>query len=262
MAIPAEDGLDATRLHKYSLSSVGRALNVLIQVGAHDQGIGLTQLSSAMNINKAVCYRIVQTLVAARFLVQEPTTKAYRLGPKLISLGRQAQRSTDLISVAREEMRVLSSALPVVAYLTAPADDRVLILERIPRLGSLSLVPYGETMPLHACASGYIFLSVGGELLFRQATNVPLQRYASGTVTDPDDLKKIAADVRERGFAVDRNTLQEGIASVAAPIRDSSGEVVAAIGLSLPVAQLDREGTDTLVGSLLEATSRIGESIG
>lgn len=247
---------------KYSLASVGRALNMLVAVGAHDQGIGLTELSKSMGLNKAVAYRILMTLMAENFVVQDEASKRYRLGPRLISLGRQAQRSTDLVAVAREEMRRLSVELPVVAYLTAPTENRVLILERIPRVGSLSMVPYGETMPLHACASGYLFLAYGGELLFRQVTEPPLQRFASGTVTESSELRAIISAVKKDGYALDRNTLQEGIASVAAPIRESNGAVVAAIGLSLPVAQLDTEGPERLVDAVIEATKRIGESIG
>ena len=112
----------------------------------HDR-FGLSELARRLGLSKPTCLGILTTLTESDYLIRDGADKAYRLGPKLISLGHTAQESMRVNPAAREELRRLSLAYGTTAALSAVIDDRITLLELVGPPGADVGVRVGQSYP-------------------------------------------------------------------------------------------------------------------
>ena len=186
-----------------------------------------------LGLNKASVFRLLATLAGQGFVRQDPDTRAYGLGSELVVLGRAASESLHFRRDARALMEQLTAEAEMPTFLNVPAPEHVVCLEHVPSMRLIDLYGRaGHTMPYHACPSGLVLLAFGPPERLEMVIERGLDRYASRTITDADQLRAVVAQVRERGYALGINDLDEGVASISAPIYDAHGLVVAALGLA------------------------------
>lgn len=223
--------------------------------------MSLVDVGQRVGLGKATAYRLLTTLAQDDLVVQDPESKRYSLGPRLIALGQRALESTSVLDVATAPMQTLTELHPIVVYLNMPTREAVLSARRLPRSGRGEFVSPGVTMPYHACASGLVFLA-HDEALTERVVSGGLPKVASGTIDEADELRRALEDVRERGFARDVDSLQEGVESVAAPIFDQRDDVVATIGATGPAGALDRAGWTALANDTIATADRVSHALG
>jgi IclR family KDG regulon transcriptional repressor len=260
--LPNPDGTGEVAKLPYSVESVRRSVHILEAVGRENGALTLVDVSRRVELSKATVFRLLSTLAAEGLIDQDPLTKQYRLGPRMIALGQQALDGTELVNVGRPLLVELTEAFPLIAYLNVPAPSNVLAIERVPRLAGIEFVRIGYEMPYHACASGLIFLAFGPPVRLAMVQAAPLERYGTGTIASRVELDDAVAQVRERGYAIDRNSLEEGVGAVAAPIRDHRGETVAAVGLTGTTALLADIGWDRVSDEALRVARAISLRLG
>lgn len=243
--------------NQYHLSSLARALKVLQLIGDRPQGVTLTDLVKQLGSSNSVMIRILSTFAEFDFVRRSESTKSYKLGRGVEVLGRQALGTRDLLGSARSHLSELADKFPGVAYLTTVSDSSVVVLDRFPRVGHVGTIPFGETMPLHACASGLVFLAFGGAYLREKAINAGLARYGPETPTDLESLDSILAQVRKNGFSSDLGILQEDRGSYAVPIYDESGAVVAALSMTFAEELCESALEYSVVSSLIARSVQI-----
>lgn len=227
--------------------SVRRALSLLAAFDDRTPEWKASDLAREMELNRTTVYRLLSALEQAGLLQQDPRTDAYRLGPEAIALGARAARQSDLRSAARPELESLAANARETATLEVLAGGRTLILDEAP--GPAVLGPsmeIGTRWPAHATSSGKALLawsspdgSAGGDGNPLADLPDPLPRHTERTIVDRDALGAELARVRERGFATARGELEEGYVAAAAPVRDASGSVVAAVSVAGPSSRLD-----------------------
>lgn len=207
--------------------TVTRASDILFAFSSEVTELGLTQLAAAVGLSKATVYRLAQSLMQVGLLDQDPRTRAYRLGIRLLSLADLVATSLDIRSEARRSLRELRDETGETTYLMMLLDDRALCAERVEGshpMRDLSTPP-GTQVPLHVGAAGAAILSA-------QTT----ERFAAYVATLPDatareDLESRVSAARTRGYALARGDVAQGVGAVAAPLTDGSGAVVGAISL-------------------------------
>jgi len=217
----------------YEIDSVTRAVRVLQALADGSGGRGVSELGRGLGLGKASVFRVLRTLSELGLVQQDVETRQYRLGPELIPLGQAAAEATDLRGVARPVMEHLSRDTRMPCYLNVPGDRDVVCLEHVQSLAQIDLYGRaGHTMPYHACPSGLVLLAFGPPERLERVLRLGLRRYGRGTIVGRRAMRAALVEIRARGYAFGIDDLEDGVTSVAAPICDVHGAVVAALGLA------------------------------
>jgi IclR family KDG regulon transcriptional repressor len=215
-----------------------RMMAVLDYIARADGEVGVSDISRDLDLAPSTAHRLLATLVAGG-LVQQDSNRKYRLGVKLIALGHAAQERLDLRAEALEAMRELAHRTHTEVNLAQLDEGDVLYIEKVTDAAPFALtIRVGQRRPAYCRALGKVLLAhlPHDEVQKRVGTSLP--RRTPQTITNFDALMAHLAGVRDRGYAVDREESETGWICLAAPVRDATGQVVAALSASGPASQM------------------------
>ena len=206
------------------MSSAAKALALLDHFQPARPEIGLSQLCRLAGRDKATTYRYLQSLETAGLVEQNPITKHYRLGPKLLQLARTREETVPRSAGVEMALRALAERTGETAHaaiLSGHALYRLAAVESPSH--SIRVVIDVEVFPLHATASGLCALAFGPETLFEAACR-RADRFTDSTVTDPEALRAQVALCRASGFGRAAGSFEAEVNSLAAPLYDQTGQ--------------------------------------
>jgi len=212
----------------------------------HPQGLRVAEVAEALAVHKATASRLLATLAARRMIDRVPGG-GYRLGPGLIRLAGIALSGLSVVSSARPELEALVERVGETVNLAVLDMGEVLYVDQVTARHAIVTSNWvGRRSPAHCSSSGKVLLAFGSDAVRERALGKQLERRTPRTVTDPDELRTVLADVRRRGFASAVAELEEGLHTVAAPVV-VRGRAVAAVSVSgpsfrLPARELPRLG--------------------
>lgn len=222
----------------------------------------LTELQGHLGWHMATLHRILGTLEGIGYLSQDPVTRRYRLGLALVKLGRRAAEELDLSKVAAPVMTELSTACGETVYLANLHSGEVVYLGVAQANRPVRLTAeIGERRPAHSTGTGKVLLAYAPGSVLEQALSRALTPLTEQTIINPAALRAELATIRKRGYAVSYQEHDRDVASLAAPIYDSSGPV-AALAISGPAFRLPSDLLHRLAPTLLEAARRISGLLG
>ncbi|GAA3507953.1 IclR family transcriptional regulator [Actinomadura keratinilytica] len=193
--------------------------------------LNLSEICRRAGLPLATGHRLVGELVAGGFLERVPDG-TYRIGTRLWRIGSQAPAVTGLRELALPHMEDVYEVTHDNVQLAVLREGRALVVERLRGTRSVPVVTQvGSTLPLHATGVGQVLLAYAPPELLESVLAAGLARHTPRTVTDPGELRDVLARVRRNGYAVTRDDMTVGASSVAVPVRDADGEVVAALSL-------------------------------
>ena len=227
---------------KYTLNSVNKALELLECFDKSNHELSVPELAKQLKLSKSSVYRIVYTLWTHGYLARNEDNYHYRLGYKILTLGAAMRRSSNLIQDVRPYLKKLMEKTGETTHLAILHDNMSTFIEKIesPKTIQMSSA-IGARMPAYCSATGKMLLSgLTEEALERYLKEVELKRFTPATITDIQRLKEELNTIREQGYSIDEEETEEGLMCISAPIKDHSGEVVAAISISGPVTRLKR----------------------
>lgn len=245
------------------LTSVSNAARVLKEFGNGDRELGVSDLSRRLGIGKSSAHRLVHTLAVERLLEQDPDTGLYRLAVTMHQLGAQVQEAVDLHTAANpvvEQLRNLTKETVQIAVL----DGRhVVYVERRESPQTVRLFGrVGHRNHAHCTSTGKVLLAgLSRPELDRTISGWRLPRRTAYTITTHAALLAELDVVREQGWAENINESEVGVASVAAPIRDSAG-IVAAVSIAGPIQRLEEAALRRHVRPVVEAAAAISRRLG
>ena len=217
------------------VQSVERAAAILQVLAAENQPTSLTHVATALGLAKGTAHGLVQTLRDVGFVDQDPVSGLYAIGAGLLHLAVPAMDPNELRSRAINWADALASRTGQAVLVGTLQGDHVVIVHHVfCSDGTEQRLQTGATRPLHCTALGKVLLAHDPRAM-RAALAQPLSSYTYRTITDRARLQRELADVRDVGWAADVEEHEPGTAALAAPIRDRSGFVVAAIGIEGPV---------------------------
>jgi DNA-binding IclR family transcriptional regulator len=256
----------ATKTKKSSapiVDSLATALSLLNHFNVWEPELSLTQLSEKSGLYKSRVHRLCGTLVLFKFLVRMPWA-SYRLGPKLMALGKIYESTNTMVSTSRPIMKELASITGESVALFNLDEDASICLTR--ELGSARLVfsiNEGDRMELHASAAGRVLMAYGDEVLQEKILKgKQLERFTPLTLVDPDIIRSELTAIKERGYAINRGERELEVAAVAAPIFDHENKVHLALAVVGPVQRFSDERINVILKNLLKATRSISDSLG
>ncbi|MEO4000553.1 IclR family transcriptional regulator C-terminal domain-containing protein [Mesorhizobium sp. CAU 1732] len=228
------------------VGSLLRGLGVLEILAAHPSGLTLSEMADKAGLTRAGARRFLLTLVASGYAVQDG--RKFLLSSRLISVARTWLSGSSLWSFAEPFMRDLSQQLNESCSAAILADEDVVYVARVAGRRILSVALHvGTRLPAHCTAMGRVLLSdLPPAELQRFLASATIHANTPKTVTDRAELARLIGEAREQGYATLDEELELGLRSIAVPIRDRSGRIVAAINISTQsarhsVAGMERE---------------------
>ncbi|GLW33224.1 IclR family transcriptional regulator [Actinoplanes regularis] len=248
-----------------SIAAVERAMDVLLYFGRAEQpDLGVTEIATALGLTKAAVHRILTALRSRELITVDPATRRYALGHAAVALGRAYLARTDVRAMAAPELKFLSQRTDETATLSLRRGDTRLYVDQVVPDQELRLeVSLGIPFPLNAGASSKTFLAFLPDFeLDAYLARHPLAAVTDRTITDPAKLRKDLAAVRKRGYSTSLGERQAGAASIAAPIFDHDGRVVAVLSVAGPALRFKPEADPDVVADLLGCAGRISAQLG
>ncbi len=219
-------------------------------------------IARSAGITQSTASRLLATLEGAGFVERDPITTLYFLGSELLTLAGVAINRNPVHRAGRQIAQNLASELGLgVNIALLRGSELVYLCNFEGRLSPKSHTLMGQRVPIHATSIGKSTL-VGFSALARREL-LPLTSFTESTITDPAALEREAALVGRRGYATEIEEFVLGRASVAAPILDQFGRVIAAISISGPRTTIDLETREAeLARIVIETADRISSSLG
>jgi len=246
------------------LSSVRAAARLLCTFTATDRELGVSELSRRLGLGKSTVHRLLTTLAAEHLIEFNPRSGRYRLGIKVYELGTVVSSHFELheaVATYIDDLRARTGETVQVGIL----DGReVVYIERRESLRTLRhMVDLGHRNLAHCTACGKVLLASLPEAeLDRALSDVRLAGRTPHSITDVEALRAELAAVRERGYAENVRESAPDTASVAAPIHDDGGRVIAAISVAGPLARMNEATRRRYATAALDTASRISEQLG
>lgn len=236
-----------------------RILEVLSRAGA----INLENLSRETDLPKATLLRFLGTLSALGYVCRDDADR-YSLTLKLFSISSRALQHSDLIAKARPFAQQLCQSLGETVHMGILEGDRAVYV--LKEESSYTLRMYsriGKTIPLYCTAIGKIFLSqMGEDELKTYLGSHVLKPYTTHTVGSVEALRDQLELIRRRGWSIDDQEHEDSVMCLASPIRDYTGQVVAAMSVSWPIFRFNQADFEKIVSEITSATNQLSAIMG
>lgn len=240
------------------VGSLERGLMVMEILAANPAGLTLTAMADKAGLTRAGARRLLLTLVSSGYAVQDG--RNFQLSSRLISVARNWVSGASLWTFAEPFMRAVSQRFNESCSAAILADEDVVYVARIAATRILSVgLHVGTRLPACCTSMGRVILSglppAGLDAFLARAT---LRANTPKTVTDRATLSALIARAGRDGYAAVDEELELGLRSIAVPIRDRTGNIVAAINVStqtarLSIAEMERD----ILPELRQAAARI-----
>ncbi len=244
------------------VQSLDRGLAVIRAFGADRPAMTLSDVARETGLNRAVARRFLHTLVELGYVGFDG--KEFRLRPRLLELGHAYLSGLGLPEIAQPHLKRLSDLTGESSSVAVLDDLDIVYVARVAVSRIMSFaIGVGTRFPALATSLGRAI--IGGGSVQRQEevlARADLPAFTPYTVTDVAELRRRVNVVRAQGWVLVDQELEEGLRSVAAPIRDGSGEVVAAVNVSAPARRGDvAEIEKHLVAPLIAAAAAIEDDL-
>lgn len=242
--------------------SVIRAVRVLRALGSGAGAMTVTEVAQKVGLPRATVFRILVTLEDEGFVDRRDTL--YSLGWDLARLAGSIDPAAGLLPRVSGTVDALADEIEETVTLSVRRGsyDLDLVAQATPRrLGIAMTDMHGMRWPLHASSTGKLLLADLDESQIEAATGGELVKLTQRTITNYIQLKKDLAITRERGWSITDEELEDGIVSVAAPIRDSAGALFAALSYVGPIHRIDRDKQAELTRRLLIGADRVQQDL-
>jgi DNA-binding IclR family transcriptional regulator len=243
------------------VQSIERAFAVL---GALADGpIGVTEVADRVDLPKSTAARLLASLAREGVVEQVPGDTRYRLGPRLVTLAARIRPVRTLAGFARASLEELAGSAGEAAGLSVRDGDMVHYIDQVGSPNPVSVRDWtGSRIPLHAVSSGQVLLAYAAPTFVQRYLGRPMEAFTPRTLVTADALLERMRAIRRDGFTWALEEFDEGISSVAAPIADANGEVVAVVHLHGPSYRFPAVGTEGPLAEMVVATAaRISGSL-
>jgi IclR family transcriptional regulator, KDG regulon repressor len=232
---------------------------------ATDRELGVSELARRLGLSKSTVHRLLTTLAAEHLIELNPRSGRYRLGIKVYELGTVVSSHFELHEAVAMYIDDLRTQTGETVHVGVLDGIEVVYIERRESLRTLRhMVDYvGHRNVAHCSACGKVLLASLPEVeLNRLLDDTHLLARTALSITDPDRLRSELAGVRERGVAENIGESSTSMASVAAPIYDDGGRVIAAISVAGPIARMTEAARRRYASVIVDTAGRISEQLG
>jgi IclR family transcriptional regulator, pca regulon regulatory protein len=249
--------------------SLERGLAILSAFRTRQPLLGISELAREIQLTRSTAHRYVSTLATLGYLEQDPVSRKYRLGPRVLDLGFSAINSMELREIAAPHLQRLSDETGYTVNMAILDGTDVVYVERCrsAQQGQRGIdlnLHVGSRLPAYCTSMGKVLLAdLSDDERDALLDEIELTQRGPNTLTTRQALVPELKRVRDAGLAVNNEELAFGLRSIAVPVRGQSGKVVAAINLAVhrswvSMEDLVRSLSPTLTQCAAEVSMRLG----
>jgi DNA-binding IclR family transcriptional regulator len=247
---------------QYPIESVDNALKLLLLLGEQPQ-IRLSEATKYLGVASSTAHRLLAMLTYRGFVRQDPASKAYLPGPALTSVAFAIFGRIDVQRTATPIMRGLSERLRESVHVGTLDGANVRFVAAVEGPAAVRVASrLGLIMPAHCTSTGKALLAQLSQAELRQLLpDEDLRRITSHSIGSRTELEAELSRSRERGYAVNREESEEGVASVAVPIPTRAPGLRLALNAAAPQNRLDESQYPAVAAALVKAAKEIGDQL-
>lgn len=252
---PFEEGRDYVQ-------SLARGLAVLEAFDADHPTLSLAAVATRARVSRAAARRLLLTLQHLGYV--RTLGREFALSPRLLALGFGALGSLNLADLVQPLLEAAAQRLGHSCSMAVLDGPSIVYVLRVPvRRVMTTALGVGARLPAYAASMGRVLLAgLTDPDLDAWLARQPLERLTPQTVTDPRKLRRIVLEVRQQGYAYVEQELELGLCSVAVPVTNRAGRVVAALGASLPFhADVERRALREVLPDLRATAMEVARSL-
>lgn len=248
----------------YRVQSVDRALDVLDCFSFERREMTLSEVVRETGLNKTTAKRLISNLADRGFLNQDPLTKHYRLGMRLFELGGIVFSSLSLRHASAYPMTRLQHNTGATVLLGVAMDGELVYVDKREGKGMIRISSdIGWRRPLHYGMLGMVLMA---HLNAKDVRGIlkknPLQAHTPNSITDEDAFSLRLEKIRQQGYLVEHQEAVEGVVGIAAPIRDYSRKVIAALGIAVTLGHHAGKEFGSLIDRVRKTCDDISRELG
>ncbi|MDI6762597.1 MAG: IclR family transcriptional regulator [Thermodesulfobacteriota bacterium] len=250
------------------VQTIERVSLILDILGQNPQGISVRDLSTKVSLPKGTTHRLLSSLSYLGYVRQDPKTRNYLLGFKLVELGNILLGQLDLRKEAAPFLNDLAERTKETVHMVILDRNEVVYIDKVEvdhnPSGLRMASRIGLRNPAHSSAVGKVLIShLPDEELNQFFRGKGLTKRTENTITDATQLKEHLKIVRAQGYAIDDEENERGIRCVAAPIRNETGQVAAAISITGPAFRVTKKVIqEILKKEVMETALKISQRLG
>ena len=255
---------DAEDRQRVGVQSLGRAFAILEEVARHREGIGLAELSKRVGLHNSTTFHLVKTMVSLGYIRQEKESKRYRVGRPLFALAASSLDEIEMVNVATPILEDLARETGESSHLAVRMGDAVVVIARTSGPGAFQLTDrVGVVRPAHCTALGKVILAtLRPDQLERFLARVGLTPSTDKSITETETLMREIEEIRRSGIAFDDGEFNVEVRCVAVPVRDFTGQVIGALGISGPIWRLSIQALQSRAKIVQAAADRLSAEFG
>ena len=248
----------------YGVKSFQKIITILECFSTVDRSLSVTELAERSRLPHSTAHRLVASLRQIGLLDQDGNRSEYRLGLKLFEFGNTVLINMDIHTEARAHVELLGLEAGEDVHLCVFDGWRMSFVDRAAggRSGTQNSTIVMEFSPCHCTGVGKAALAYQPEPTIDRIIRLGLPAYTRNTITDPQDLRAELAAIRARGYSLDLGEVEANVHCVAAPIRNTSGKVIAAISVSGPAKRLPEDRLHSLAPLVIKHAELISARLG
>lgn len=225
-----------------SIEALDRAVNLLEHLSENSQGLSLSGLARKTGLAPSTVHRYLAALQQHRFVWQSGD-KIYSLTSRLYLLGLSASEAFDLETQSQDSLRRLAAITHETSCLMVSEGRHSVCISQVDSRHQLKIAArIGSRQDLRVGATSRTLLAYMPTEVQRDILNQPpLEQYTDNTVTDPSTIEGILNAIRRQGYYVSTSEVDAGVVAVAAPVRDRTGTVIAALAVAAPESRLTEQ---------------------
>jgi IclR family KDG regulon transcriptional repressor len=253
--------LKPAKTNYYLLQSVQNGLRILQLFSVEQPVWGITEIANALQLNKSTVSRLIGDLVMEGYLEKEGVK--YRLGFSLLCLSGIITSSLEIHREATETLKDLAKKLGETAHISILEDSNITYLHKVECKHPVRLLSHiGKKNPATCTSSGKVLLAFQTEEVVREVIAAGLPRMGPNSVTDPEELLRDLLKVRQQGYSVCIDEMHDEVVSIGAPVRDYTGQVVAAVSVAGPRQRVIDEKIPRFINAIIKAGKEISIKLG
>jgi DNA-binding IclR family transcriptional regulator len=255
---------------KAKMKEMGRHVEVvlraldLLDCFQRQPALSLKEMATLTRMTRSRVTRLAGTLESKGYLLHDREKGVFRLGSRLLTLGKLFESNNNLVSLARPVLKELVQATGEMASLYVIDGRERVALAREPGTHKISYsITEGQRMELYAGAAGKVLLAFSPqELRARVINRKALKKLTPETVIDPGKLNRELEAIRNRGYAFSQGERVSDVWSVAAPVFDHTNKVCSAVGITGPIyrfpKQVRQRSLKIVLGKARDLSRRLG----
>lgn len=246
------------------IQSLQRGLGILEIIAKSGKGIRMAEVSREIGLHTSTTFHLLRTLSTLGYLVQDEATREYLLGSKVFCLAASAWTEVQISKMAKPLLAEMAHETGETSHLAILERGEAIVIDKIDGSSPVRLTDrVGYPRPAHCTAIGKVLLAHLPEAelkVFLKATD--LRPLTPKTITAASILEPELERVRKQGYAFDDEEFAQGIRCLAAPVRNFTGQVVAAIGVSGPVWRVSLDRVAQLTEFVRVMGHRLSQQLG